>query len=72
MILEGFQQTGHTNNRLDYDKAPTENIHVTINPIAYSGGILSHTTIVLAATLKPFTVWLPNFVTSCFYLFAPF
>ena len=42
------------------------------NPIAYGGGggFLSHTTIVLAATLKPLKLWLPNFVTSCFYLFA--
>ena len=35
-----------------------------------TGGFLSHTTIVLAATLKPLKLWLPNFVTSCFYLFA--
>ena len=44
-----------------------------LNPIAYGrggGGFLSHTTIVLAATLKPLKLWLPNFVTSCFYLFA--
>ena len=34
------------------------------------GGFLSDITIVLAATLKPLTLWLPNFVTSCFYLFA--
>ena len=34
------------------------------------GGFLSHTTIVLAATVKPLKLWLPNFVTSCFYLFA--
>ena len=34
------------------------------------GGFLSHTTIVLAATLKPLKLWLPNFVTSCFYLYA--
>ena len=34
------------------------------------GGFLSHTTIVLAATLKPLKLWLPKFVTSCFYLFA--
>ena len=40
------------------------------NPIAYGGGFLSHTTILLAATLKPLKLWLPNFVTSCFYLFA--
>ena len=46
-------------------------IQQTINPIAYGGGgFLSHTTIVLAATLKPLKLWLPNFVTSCFYLFA--
>ena len=45
---------------------------VILNPIAYGGGggFLSHTTIVLAATLKPLKLWLPNFVTSCFYLFA--
>ena len=44
----------------------------TFNPIAYGGRgrFLSHTTIVLAATLKPLKLWLPNFVTSCFYLFA--
>ena len=41
-----------------------------VNPIAYGGGFLSHTTIVSAATLKPLKLWLPNFVTSCFYLFA--
>ena len=42
-----------------------------INPIAYGGGgFLSHTTIVLAATLKPLKLWLLNFVTSCFFLFA--
>ena len=43
------------------------------NPIAYGRGggeILSHTTIVLAVTLKPLKLWLPNFVTSCFHLFA--
>ena len=34
------------------------------------GGILSHNTIVLAATLKALKLWLPNFVTSCFYLFS--
>ena len=34
------------------------------------GAFLSHTTIVLAATLKPLKVWLPHFVPSCFYLFA--
>ena len=36
------------------------------------GGIFSHTTIVLAATLTPLKLWLPNFVTSCFYLFPQF
>ena len=45
-----------------------------INPIAYGvgggRGLLSHTTRLLAATLKPLKLWLPNFVTSCFYLFA--
>ena len=35
-----------------------------------TGGFLSHTTILLAATLKPLTLWLPNFVTYCIYLFA--
>ena len=40
---------------------------LTLLPV---GGFLSHTTIVLAATLKPLKLWLPNFVTSCFYLFA--
>ena len=34
------------------------------------GGFLSHTTILLAAPLKPLKLWLPNFVTSCFYLSA--
>ena len=34
--------------------------------------ILSHTNIVLAATQKPLKLWLPNFVTSCFYLFPQF
>ena len=32
--------------------------------------ILSHTTRVLAATLKPLKLWLPNYVTSSFYLFV--
>ena len=41
-----------------------------VNTIAYGGGFLSHTTIELACTLKPLQLWLPNFVTSCFYLFA--
>ena len=41
-----------------------------LNPIAYGRGLLSHTTIVLALTVKPLNLWLPNFVTSCFYLFA--
>ena len=42
------------------------------NPIAYGGEgrFLPHTTIVSAATLKPLKLWLPNFLTSCFYLFA--
>ena len=41
------------------------------NPIAYGGGgFLSHTTILLAATMKPLKLWLSNFVISCFYLFA--
>ena len=39
------------------------------NPLAY-GRILSPTTIIVAATLKPLKVWLPNFMTFCFYLFA--
>ena len=34
------------------------------------GGFLSHTTILLAATLRPLKLWLPNFVTSCFHLFT--
>ena len=34
------------------------------------GGFLSHTTIVLAATLKPLKLWLPDLVTSWFYLFS--
>ena len=42
----------------------------SVNPIAYGGGFLSHTTILLAATLKPLKLLLPNVVTSCFYLFA--
>ena len=42
---------------------------VTLLPMG-GGGFLSHTTIVLAATLKPLKLWLPNFVTFCFYLFA--
>ena len=43
-----------------------------LNPIAYQGGegFLSHPTRILAATLKPLKLWLPNFVTSYFYLFA--
>ena len=43
-----------------------------LTPIAYGGvrDFLSHTPIVLAATLKPLKLWLPNFMTSCFYLFA--
>ena len=43
-----------------------------LNPIAYGGRgrFLSHTTIVLAATLKPYKLWIPNFVTSCFFIFA--
>ena len=47
-----------------------ELLYSFLNPIAYGGGFLSHTTIVLAATLKPLKLWLPNFVTSCFYLSA--
>ena len=38
---------------------------LTLLPIGGGGGeFLSHTTIVLAATLKPYKLWLPNFVTS--------
>ena len=49
-----------------------KHFHFIVNPIAWGGGggFLSHTTIVLVATLKPLKLWLPNFVTSCFYLFA--
>ena len=43
---------------------------LTLLPTGGWGGFLSHTTIVLAATLKPLKLWLPNFVTSCLYLFA--
>ena len=41
--------------------------YLTLLPTG-GGGFLSHTTIVLAGTLKPLMLWLPNFVTSCFYL----
>ena len=44
---------------------------VEFDPIAYGGGgFLSHATRILAATLKLHKLWLPNFVTSCFYLFC--
>ena len=39
-------------------------------PTGGGGGFLSHTTIILAATLKLLELWLPNFVTYCFYLFG--
>ena len=39
-------------------------------PTGGGGGFLTHTTILLAATLKPLKLWLKNFVTFCFYLFA--
>ena len=42
---------------------------LTLLPMG-GGGFLSHTTIVLAATLKPLKLWLPNFVTSCFYFYC--
>ena len=48
---------------------PPVQIALTLLP---TGEILSHTTIILAATLKPLKLWLPKFVTSCFYLFSTF
>ena len=36
------------------------------------GGVPPHTTTVLAAILKPPKLWLPNSVTSCFYLLPQF
>ena len=58
--------------RLNEQITKQDGIEHKPNPIAYrgGGGFLSHTKIVLAATLKPLKLWLPNFVTSCFYLFA--
>ena len=45
--------------------------HEYLNSTAYQGaGFLSHPTRILTATLKPLKLWLPNFVTSYFYLFA--
>ena len=41
-----------------------------LHPIAYGGRGLSHTIRLLAVTLKPLELWLPNIVICCFYLFA--
>ena len=52
-------------------------ITCSVNTIAYGGQgggggflALAITSRLLAATLKLFDVWLPNFVTSCLYLLA--
>ena len=56
---------------IDYQKALQYALcAVPLTLLPTGGGFLSHTTIVLAATLKPLKLWLPNFVTSCFYFFA--
>ena len=58
---------GHIPNRLTMCTVENRSMYGVFNPIAYGElGFLSHTTIVLAATLKPLKLWPSNFVTSCF------
>ena len=67
LFLYGPQENDHEINRnLFYQNLSIQNeqAFLTLLPTGRGGVFLSHTTIVLAATLKP---WLPNFVTSCFH-----
>ena len=67
-FTEGGRGGGGGKHSLElYREQKSSALGLTLLP---TGGFLSHTTIVLAATLKPLKLWLPNFVTSCFYLFA--